>query len=182
MNDWLIGGLDGLLWVLASSFIFFIITVAISKLVGIRSFTRVSSFDFLITFAMGALLASTIIDNEISVAQGSVALLSLYSLQAMITYLRRHFAFFKRIVDNQPVLLMREGMMQEDNMKFARITEYELRAKLREHNVINYGQVLAAVLEVNGEVSVLTRSYPDEPFDPNMLRGVINKPGDGEGR
>lgn len=146
-----------------------------SKLVGIRSFTTASSFDFLITLAIGALLASTISDNDISLVEGTTALLSLYGIHTLITFARRKWGAVKRIIDNRPVLLMKDGEMLHRNMRFARITEYELRAKLRENNVINYAQVLAAVLEVNGKISVLTqRDYSDD-FDPALLHGVMSK-------
>jgi len=47
--------------------------------------------------------------------------------------------------------------------------------KLRENNVINYRQVLAAVLEVNGKISVLKRQDQEDDFDPALLHGVLSK-------
>jgi uncharacterized membrane protein YcaP (DUF421 family) len=180
MQTWFYNNSHDIFWILISSVLFYIITVAVSKLVGIRSFTTASSFDFLITLAIGALLASTIADNDISLIEGTTALLSLYGIHTLITYARQRWSFVKKIIDNRPVLLMKDGQILKANMRFARITEYELRAKLREHNVINYGQVLAAVLEVNGNISVLTRRDPEEAFDPALLRGVLSTAKEGE--
>ena len=180
MDTWLYQNSHDIIWILISTILFYAITVGVSNLVGIRSFTTASSFDFLITLAIGALLASTIADNDISLVQGTTALLSLYGIHTLITFARRKWNFVKRIIDNRPVLLMKDGCMLEENMKHARITAYELRAKLRENNVINYGQVLAAVLEVNGKISVLTRRIPEETFDPALLRGVLSKVKEGK--
>ena len=175
MDTWLYSNANDFFWILTSTVIFYAITVAVSKLVGPRSFTTASSFDFLVTLAIGALLASTISDNDISLVEGTTALVSLYGIHTLITFARRRWKTVKRIIDNRPVLLMRDGQMLEENMRHVRITRYELRAMLRANNVINYGQVLAAVLEVNGNISVLTRQKPEEKFDSSILRGVLSK-------
>lgn len=41
--------------------------------------------------------------------------------------------------------------------------------------MINYRQVLAAVLEVNGKISVLKRQDQEDDFDPALLHGVLSK-------
>jgi uncharacterized membrane protein YcaP (DUF421 family) len=41
--------------------------------------------------------------------------------------------------------------------------------------VINYDQVLAAVLEINGKISVLTQRDYSGDFDPASLHGVLSK-------
>lgn len=109
METWLYSNVQDLCWILISTVLFYGITVTVSKLVGIRSFTTASSFDFLITLAIGALLASTIADNDISLVEGTTALLSLYGIHTLITFARRKWGTVKRIIDNQPVLLMKDG-------------------------------------------------------------------------
>jgi uncharacterized membrane protein YcaP (DUF421 family) len=55
------------------------------------------------------------------------------------------------------------------NLNRARMTVEELNGKLREANVLNYGQVRAVVLETTGDVSVL---HGDGDLDPDLLRDV----------
>jgi len=123
METWLYSNAHNFFCILISTVLFYGITVTVSKLVGIRSFTTASSFDFLITLAIGALLASIISDNDISLVEGTTALLSLYGIHTLITFARRKWGTVKPIIDNQPVLLMKEGQMLYQNMCFARITE-----------------------------------------------------------
>ena len=175
MNIWLYENANNLLWVFISTTLFYLITIAASRIVGIRSFTTSSSFDFLITLAMGALLASTITSKEISLAEGVAALLTLYVLQTVIAVMRQKWGFINRFIDNQPVLLMEHGKVLEENLKYVRITHHELKAKLRAHNITRYSQVRAAVLEATGNVSILKETETGEEFDTSLLEGVLSK-------
>jgi uncharacterized membrane protein YcaP (DUF421 family) len=73
------------------------------------------------------------------------------------------------LVDNAPLLLMDGRGVLEDNLASARVTHDDLRAKLRDANVLDTGQIHAVVFETTGDVSVL---HGDEPLDPEVLRGV----------
>lgn len=74
------------------------------------------------------------------------ALGTLFAEQAGVALLRR-VAQFSKVVDNQPLLLMAGERMLSDNRRRALIAENDVRAKLRESNVLNYGTVRAVVLE-----------------------------------
>lgn len=175
MNSWIYDSAYNILWIVVSSIVFYIITIAASRIAGIRSFTTNSSFDFLITLAMGALLASTITSKEISILEGTTALFTLYVLQLLIAVMRQKWHSVNGLIDNTPVLLMEHGKILEENMKYVRITRYELNAKLRAEGITDYSQVQAAVLEVTGAVSVMKKPKPDQKFDPALLEGVMNK-------
>ncbi|WPP50162.1 DUF421 domain-containing protein [Catalinimonas niigatensis] len=175
MNSWFYDSAFNILWIIVSSIVFYIITITASRIAGIRSFTTNSSFDFLITLAMGALLASTITNKEISILEGTAALFTLYVLQMLIAVMRQKWNSVNSLVDNTPVLLMEHGKILEENMKYVRITRYELNAKLRAEGITDYSQVRAAVLEATGSVSVMKKPKPDQKFDPALLEGVMNK-------
>lgn len=56
-----------------------------------------------------------------------------------------------------------------DNLSKARVTEDDIRGKLREANILNYGQIRAVVLEQTGDISVL---HGDADLDPALLSDV----------
>ncbi len=175
MNNWLQDSSQNIIWIFISAVIFYFITIVASRIAGIRSFTKNSSFDFLITLAMGALLASTITSKEISVLEGSVALVTLYILQNAIALARQRWGFVNKFVDNTPVLLMEHGKILEKNMHHVRITRYELNAKLREHSITQYSQVRAVVLEATGNISVIKQPEAGKEMDTDLFEGVLMK-------
>lgn len=173
--SWFFDSAHSLLWVVISCVAFYFLTIAISRLVGLRSFTAFSSFDFLITLSMGALLASTVVSREVALTEGFAALATLFALQMGMSLGRAHWGWVKKIVDNPPMLLMENGQVLHDNLRAVRITEDELRAKLRGSNVYNYSQVKAVVLESSGDVSILRQ--PDQDLLPELstLEGVVRR-------
>lgn len=135
---------------------------------GLRSLTKMSSFDFVTTVAIGSLIATVVLSDKPSLLQGVVALVGLFALQGGVAFLRRRVGLSS--VENQPVLLMDGPTILEDNLAATRVTRDDLVAKLREANVLNLDQVRAVVLETTGDVSVL---HGDQAaFDRVLLEGV----------
>ena len=68
------------------------------------------------------------------------------------------FISFRRLLCGKPVILIREGTIDQTNLRRARITLDELTEHLREREVLDLGQVQYAILETNGQISVFP--YP----------------------
>ncbi len=172
MKDWIFTSLDVILPTIVSAILIYALIIVYTRIFGLRSFSKMSSFDFAMTIAVGSLLASTIVTKSTTVVQGGVALFSLYFLQTTIAFLRRKISWFSNAVDNQPLLLMHGEHILRDNLRKAYLSETDLQAKLREANVLNYQQVRAVVFETTGDISVLHTGQDDVPLSPNLLLGV----------
>ena len=140
MEKWFEASETSLVAITLSAIGIFILVILYTRIAGKRSFSKMSSFDFAMTVASGSILASTIVLKNVSLVQGAVALLVVYILQLVTAYLRRYPAF-QKITDNDPILLMKDGEIYYDNLKKARVTESDLRGKLREANVIQLSEV-----------------------------------------
>lgn len=159
--------LQGLWLIVVSAIAIVATTIAYTRIVGLRTFSKMSSFDFAITVATGSLMASVALQGS-SLLAGIVALATLLGVQVVVA-VSRHRSGFQRVVDNQPVMLMLDGEYLEDNLRRTRVTRDDVRAKLREANVLGYDEVRAVVLETTGDVSVL---HGDRDPDPDLLQGV----------
>nr|WKN39208.1 DUF421 domain-containing protein [Tunicatimonas sp. TK19036] len=171
MKEWIFSSFDVLLPTVVSAVLVYAIVIMYTRFFGLRSFSKMSSFDFAMTVAVGTLLSSAIINKSPSVVQSGVALLSLYLLQLMVALLRQKISWFSKVVDNQPLLLMDGPTILYENLRKAQLSEDDLRAKLREANVLNYSQVKAVVFETTGDISVLHTSQNTE-LDVDILQGV----------
>ncbi len=166
--DW-IAGETRVLWTvpLTAVAVYGVLIVA-TRLAGLRSFSKMSSFDFAMTVAIGSVVA-TAIAGSTTVLEGSLALASIFFLQWLVARWRVAQGSSRHPVDNEPLLLMDGSSMLEENLAAARVTPGDLRAKLRESNVLHCSQVRAVVLETTGDISVLHSSDPDEPFQGDVL-------------
>lgn len=150
----------------------YLCVIVLTRLYGLRSYSKLTSYDFAITIAVGSVIASTVMIANTPLAHGIVAVATLFALQFVFASLRRRSDRFRSLVDNQPVLLMVGEEVIEENLRKVQLTRSELRAKLREANVITPKQVRAVVMETTGDVSVL-HAGPDGPaLDPSLLQGV----------
>lgn len=140
-----------------------------ARIVGLRSFAKMSTLDFAATVAIGSVLASVTLANDTSIAAGMAALAVLLGVPWGINALRRHVEWFRKLADNEPTLLMLDGEILHDNLDKDQVTVDDLRAKLREANVLQLSEVRAVVLETTGDVSVL---HGDADLDDWLLDGV----------
>lgn len=151
----------------------------LTRLVGLRSFAQMSAFDFAMSVAIGTLFASTIVSGAVSLTEGAFGLACLFGLQVFIGSARQRSSRFAKAVDNQPMLLMDGPEIIAGNMADGRVTEADLRSKLRESNVRNHDEVLAVVLETTGDVTVLHAGASEEvSLDRSLLSGVIGRDGE----
>ena len=173
MIDWTWINASGtaLLMVLLSALGIYVAIIVYTRIVGLRSFSKMSSFDFAITVGLGTILAGTLLNQNPPLVQGIVAMGVLYGIQFVVAYLRR-YDVVSTIVDNDPLLLMAGEEVLHENLKIAKVTIADLQAKLREANVIHPAQVRAVVFEATGDVSVLHAKEEGPDLDLALLAGV----------
>lgn len=128
--------------------------ILLTRISGKRSFSKMSSFDFAMTVAVGSIIATTILSSSVNLIDGIFGLVVVYLLQISIAIGRRN-KVIESIVDNTPLLLMDGQNILSQNLRKARVSESDLRSKLREANVIQLSQVKAVVFETTGDISVL---------------------------
>jgi len=169
INDWLTTSADELWLVPLSTLLIFTVAIATVRIAGLRALSKMSSFDFLVTVALGSTVA-TVAATSTSLINGALAFASLLGFQALIAVLRSRTSF-SAVVDNTPRLLMLGPVMHESTMTACRVTRSDVVAKLREANVTSLDQVLAVVLETTGDISVL---HGEGPLEPLLLDGVAS--------
>lgn len=159
------------LGIVLNAIIVYVSVIVFTRIAGLRSFAKMSGFDFAMTVAIGSVIASTVASASISALQGVVALASIYTLQLGVAAWRAR-SDAADVVDNSPLLLMAGQRVLEHNMRTGNVTMSELRAKLREANVLSYSQIRAVVLESTGDVSVLHTSDGDVELELDLFEGV----------
>ena len=107
-----------------------------------------------------------------SLVQGIVGLAAVYILQISAAFLRR-WSWVQKAIDNSPLLLMDKQTILYENLKKARVTEGDLRSKLREANVLDLSQVRAVVFETTGDISVLHTSQEDQELEDWLTKDVM---------
>lgn len=149
------------------------VLILLSRLVGPRSFARLTAFDFAVTVALGAVVGATATGGA-PLLRGVIGLGTLFLLRWLVAKYRRHG--LATVVDNAPIMLMDGPQILPQFLKRAKITEEDLLQSLRRSGITNLNQVRTVVMERDGSISVLKS---DAPLDPYILKGVIGHPPEG---
>jgi uncharacterized membrane protein YcaP (DUF421 family) len=139
--------------------------IVYTRIFGLKSFSKMTGFDFLNTVAIGNLLAMSVATSSPSLFVGALLIGLLYLLNYLVTLITFKSKTAEELLDNSPMLLMENGKVLYENLKKSKVTENELRGKLREANVIRLNEVKAVILETTGDVSVMHTSKDEELED-----------------
>ncbi len=170
LDTWLFPDWNTSIIIITSVVLIFLLLIVVTRVAGLRTFAKMTSFDFATTIAIGSILATISIDPKVSIGNGMMALFAIVAFQILFAVLQRVSSTFRSSATNQPVLLMRDGQILTDNLAKTNLHRSELIAKLREANVLQFSQVKAAVLESTGDVSVLhTQEGSNEQLQPEIL-------------
>ena len=130
--------------------------IIVVRVIGLRTFSKMTAFDFVATVATGSLLAGACqATTWPEFAQPTLAISALLGAQFVIAKIRQASDSFEQAVQNEPVILMREGEIFDAALSETRVARADLIAKLREANALRFSDVRAVVLETTGDISVL---------------------------
>lgn len=143
--------------------------VVLVRVIGLRSFSKMTAFDFVATVAMGSLLATAATsDSWNGFGQALVAMLALLSAQWLLARGRIGSKRFRHLIGNSPVLLMENGQFCEAALRATRIPREDVLEKIRAANALSLTSVRAVVLENTGDISVLH----GQALDDAVMEGV----------
>ncbi|MEQ6247727.1 YetF domain-containing protein [Sulfitobacter sp. HNIBRBA3233] len=149
------------------------VIIALTRIHGLRSFSKMSGFDFAITVSIGSVLAGAVTTLSTPVWHFVVALVALFIVQFVTANLRARSGTVECALDNGPLLVMEKGTVLEGNLLKAGMTRSDLWAKLREANAYQISNVFAVVVESTGDVSVLHGTKDDSPPSDEVMQGVL---------
>ena len=167
-DNWFVDTWSDLWQVPVSALAMLGIVILVVRVVGLRSFSRMSSFDFAVTVSIGSILGG-VATSSVAVANGATAVASLLAAQAVVSWIRSRRSGAEKAFDNSPILLMDGSTFLDDNLRSARVTRSDVVAKLREANALRVRDVRAVVLETTGDISVL---HGEHQVDAEILEGV----------
>ncbi len=153
--------IDTAILVILSVFGIFTGIIIITRIFGLRTFAKMSSFDFASTIAVGSILAAIVINKDQGVLKGILALVCVIGFQTLFSFLVRKSNWFKKLFTNKPQMLMKDGEIYYDNLQKCNVGVSDLMAKLREANVHKFSEVQAVIFESTGDISVLHSSAMD---------------------
>lgn len=143
--------------------------ILLVRIIGLRAFSKMTAFDFIVTLATGSLLATGATSSGWpAFVQAMTAATVLLVTQYLLAWLRRSSSSAATAIGNEPLLLMRDGDFVDAALAEGRVMRDDVIAKLREANALQLSSVSAVILETTGDISVLHGGN----LDARLLDGV----------
>ncbi len=154
----------------------YVMLILFLRLSGKRTLSKMNAFDFIVTIALGSTLASILLARDVTLMQGGVALAVLIALQYLVTWSSVRWAWVRRLVTEEPSLLLFRGELLTTAMRRTRVTENEVRAAIRAAGLHAFADAEAVVLETDASFSVIERSGQADRPEPPSLADVQRSP------
>lgn len=169
--DWLGGSWSEIGRVVLSTAAIYITAIVSLRVAGRRTVSQMSAFDFVVTIAIGSLVAMAALSPQTNYVHGAAALLSLIALQQVFAVVRTRFEKTRRFLDFSPQRIFSNGHLNlRKSPLTAQLTEWELHSKLRRHGVKSLDDVAIVVLEDDGSISILKKDA--DGSEPPLWREI----------
>ncbi|WP_408011175.1 DUF421 domain-containing protein [Pseudalkalibacillus sp. A8] len=143
--------------IIVRSCIFLIILFLMTKWLGKKQLAELSFFEYVVGITIGAIAAEVTMGLERQIIHGIIAM-SIWTLfPIVIGLISLKNKNVRNFVEGNTTIVIKDGKVLEDNLKKERYSIDELLEELRSKDVFQVSDVEYAVIEPNGNVSVLLK-------------------------
>ncbi len=127
------------------------------KLIGTRELGQLTIYDFVLIVVLSNSVQNALVQGDDTLFGGLISAATLLAANAVFTWVLNRSPWLVRHLVGEPILLVRDGEMQKDQMQREGVQDDELMAALRDHGIASVADVHLAMLEVDGTISVVPR-------------------------
>ncbi|WP_226670628.1 DUF421 domain-containing protein [Metabacillus litoralis] len=129
----------------------------ITKILGKKQLSKLSFFEYIVGITVGDIAGTLSMDLELNLVNGITSILVWFSIPIFISIIALKSKGFRDIVEGKARTFIQDGKILEENMKVEKYSTDELLEQLRKKNIFQISDVEFAILETNGELSVLLK-------------------------
>ncbi len=144
--------------ILIRTLIIYAALIVIMRFMGKRQLGELEISDLVTTLLISELASLPLTDKDIPLSHAVLPILVLMALEVLLSDAILKFPFAKRIFSVRPAILIRHGVPDRAAMRAVRISLEELISQLRQKDVTDPDEVEYAILEPNGQISVVKKA------------------------
>jgi uncharacterized membrane protein YcaP (DUF421 family) len=161
--------------ILLRASVVYLFMVAAIRLFGKKELSQLSVTDLVFILLISNAVQNAMLGPDTSLAGGVLAALCLFVLNYLLKLVMYRSKKVKSLIEGEPVMLVYKGNLIEDNMAKEKITLDELEAVVREHGVSSIDNVALAILEIDGNISVLSKEIEHQSFHKPLRKELHPK-------
>ena len=155
--------------------VYLFVIIAI-RLFGKKELAQLSVIDLVFILLISNSVQNAMVGPDTSLEGGVIAALSLFVINFLLKQLLYRNKKVSELLQGKAMVLIYKGELNDENLKHAEITLEELQAAVREHGIENIEHVDLAVLEVDGNISILSNDYKHRSIKPRKKPQLSHNP------
>ncbi len=140
----------GLISVLA-----YVSLIVLLRLFGKRTLSKMNAFDLVVTVALGSSLATILLNKDVTLAQGVLALALLIGMQFVVTWSSLRFPWVRKLATGEPTMLLYQGTLLPVALRWTRVTKKRCEPRFGSQEWRRWMRSRRMVLETDGSFSVV---------------------------
>ena len=164
---------------LIRTFLIYILLTATLRLMGKRQIGELEISELVSTLLLSELASAAIGDPSMPLTFSLLAILLIVALEFFISNIKNRAPFLKKVFDGTPSVLIKRGRIDQKELRRMRISVEELFSAFRLQGIGIPEDVYYAVLEQNGQLSVVLRAEkspltPSDAGEKPVERGMAH--------
>jgi len=160
--------------IISSAVIYLFIVLAI-RLFGKRELAQLSVVDLVFILLISNSVQNAMVGSNSTLTGGLVAATTLFVVNYLLKKVLLRSRRLNQIIQGNPLMLIYNGQIIQKHLDQSQISLEELEAAVREHGVETIKQVNLAILEVDGNISVLSNDYKNKTIKKRKAHKIISK-------
>lgn len=145
--------------VLIRTAILYLLVVITMRLMGKRQVAELQPYELVIAIMISDLASLPMQDQRLPLFLGIIPILTLLFFKTILNFISLKFQWTRKFIDGEPCILIYKGKINYDALKEQQIDLDELFEQLRLANYFNINEIQYAILENNGQLSILPTNY-----------------------
>ncbi len=131
---------------------FLLLTV---RLLSRRPGAQMTPFEFVLVFFIGGIIIASIVGDDRSMTNAVCTVMVVGFMHRLVSWLKQRFPRFGILLDGTPLVLLENGQWQSETLYKMRLNDTDVMAAGRAQGLADLSQIQYAILERNGEVSII---------------------------
>ncbi len=138
--------------------IIYVLLLAVIRLMGKRQIGELEVSELVTTLLLSELASQPISDSNIPLVNAVVPILILMTAEVILSYILTKSKTAKKLLNGTPSILVNKGILDQKELNKSRISVEELMGELRLKDISDLSAVNYAILEQNGQISVIPKT------------------------
>ncbi len=140
------------------SVVTFVTLLLLTRIMGKKQLSQLSYFHYITGITIGSIAGEISAQSETHFINGFIALIWWFVFTMIMSYILLKWKKARKVLDDEPTIIIKEGKILERSLKSLRLHMDDVMMLLREQCVFSINDVDWAIMENNGQLSILKKT------------------------